>query len=148
MRSLFLLMVLSLSSLSGLAQESVKNLRLGLIGLDTSHVIAFTSRFNEPDNPNHVPGATVIAAFKGGSPDIPSSIDRVPGYTKTLTEKYGVKIYNDIAKMCNDIDAVLLTSLDGRPHLEQVKPVIAAGKPVWPRFPASAVPPCAGIPAS
>ena len=42
-------------------------LRLGLIGLDTSHVIAFTSRLNEPDSLNHVPGARVIAAFKGGS---------------------------------------------------------------------------------
>ena len=73
----------------------------------------------------------MVAAFKGGSPDIPSSINRVPGYTKTLTEKYGVRIYNDIAKMCEEVDAILLTSLDGRPHLEQVKPVIAAGKPVF-----------------
>ena len=131
MRFLPALLVISLSSLSALAEETVKNLRLGLIGLDTSHVIAFTSRFNDQDNPNHVPGATVIAAFKGGSPDIPSSISRVPGYTKTLAEEYGVKIYNDIATMCHDVDAVLLTSLDGRPHLEQVKPVIAAGKPVF-----------------
>ena len=131
MRFLLVILVFSLSTLSCLAQERVKSLRLGLIGLDTSHVIAFTSRFNEPDNPNHVPGATVIAAFKGGSPDIPSSISRVPGYTKTLTEKYGVKVYSDIAKMCHDVDAILLTSLDGRPHLEQVKPVIAAGKPVF-----------------
>ena len=67
-------------------------LRLGLIGLDTSHVIAFTSRFNEPDNPNHVPGGRVVAAFKGGSKDIESSHTRVEGYTKTLVEKYGVKI--------------------------------------------------------
>ncbi len=113
------------------AQPAEQDLRLGLIGLDTSHVIAFTSRFNEKDNPNHVPGATVVAAFKGGSADIPSSINRVPGYTRTLTEKYGVRIYNDIAKMCEEVDAILLTSLDGRPHLEQVKPVIAAGKPVF-----------------
>ena len=131
MRFLPALLVISLSPLSALSEEPVKNLRLGLIGLDTSHVIAFTSRFNDPDNPNHVPGATVIAAFKGGSPDIPSSIRRVPGYTKTLTEKYGVKIYNDIATMCHDVDAVLLTSLDGRPHLAQARPVIAAGKPLF-----------------
>ncbi len=113
------------------AQPADQDLRLGLIGLDTSHVIAFTSRFNEQDNPNHVPGATVVAAFKGGSADIPSSINRVPGFTRTLTEKYGVRIYNDIAKMCEEVDAILLTSLDGRPHLKQVKPVIAAGKPVF-----------------
>lgn len=107
------------------------DLRLGLIGLDTSHVIAFTSRFNEPDNPNHVPGGKVVAAFKGGSPDIESSHTRVEGYTETLTTKYGVRIYDDIAAMCEDVDAVLLTSLDGRPHLEQAKPVIEAGKPLF-----------------
>ena len=106
-------------------------LRLGLIGLDTSHVIAFTSRLNEVDSPNHVPGARVIAAFKGGSDDIKSSRTRVEGYTKTLTEKYGVKIYDDISKLCKAGDAGLLTSLDGRPHLAQVRPVIQAKLPVF-----------------
>ena len=106
-------------------------LRLGLIGLDTSHVIAFTSRFNEPDNPNHVPGGRVVAAFKGGSKDIESSHTRVEGYTKTLVEKYGVKIYDDIEKLCENVDAILLTSLDGRPHLSQVRPVIEAKIPVF-----------------
>ena len=106
-------------------------LRLGLIGLDTSHVIAFTSRFNEPDNPNHVPGGRVVAAFKGGSKDIESSHTRVEGYTKILVEKYGVKIYDDIEKLCENVDAILLTSLDGRPHLSQVRPVIEAKIPVF-----------------
>lgn len=106
-------------------------LRLGLIGLDTSHVIAFTSRFNEPDNPNHVPGGRVVAAFKGGSKDIESSHTRVEGYTKTLVEKYGVKIYDDIEQLCENVDAILLTSLDGRPHLSQVRPIIKAKIPVF-----------------
>lgn len=113
------------------AKDSPDDLRLGLIGLDTSHVIAFTSRLNEKDNPNHVSGGTVVAAFKGGSPDIPSSRDRVEGYTKTLVEKYGVILYEDIGEMCKNVDAVLLTSVDGRPHLAQAKPVIAAGKPLF-----------------
>ncbi|HJM63339.1 MAG: Gfo/Idh/MocA family oxidoreductase [Roseibacillus sp.] len=125
------LLALLLLATSVPAQKTDPVLRLGLIGLDTSHVIAFTSRFNEPDNPNRVPGAKVVAAFKGGSADIPSSINRVPGYTKTLTEKHGVRIYDDIAEMCKGVDAVLLTSLDGRPHLKQAKPVIAAGKPLF-----------------
>lgn len=114
-----------------LPAQSDKTLRLGLIGLDTSHVIAFTSRFNETDNANHVAGGTVVAAFKGGSPDIESSASRVDGYTKTLVEKYGVTLYDDIAAMCAQVDAVLLTSVDGRPHLDQARPVIAAGKPLF-----------------
>ena len=111
--------------------EKKEPLRLGLIGLDTSHVIAFTSRFNEPDNPNHVPGGRVVAAFKGGSADIESSHTRVEGYTKTLVEKYGVKIYDSIKEVCENVDAILLTSLDGRPHLSQVRPVFEANKPVF-----------------
>src|SRR5688500_8970036 len=59
-------------------------LKVGLIGLDTSHVIAFTELLNNPKNTNHVPGAKVVVAFKGGSADIESSRSRVEGYTKEL----------------------------------------------------------------
>ena len=122
---LFLILIASAAALPA------QKIRIGLIGLDTSHVIAFTSLLNEENNPLHVPGAIVTAAYKGGSPDIPSSINRIPGFTKTLTEKYGVRLYVNIADMCNEVDAILLTSLDGRTHLEQVKPVLDAGKPVF-----------------
>ncbi|MDG2254031.1 MAG: Gfo/Idh/MocA family oxidoreductase [Opitutaceae bacterium] len=105
--------------------------RVGIIGLDTSHVTAFTGRFNDPENENHVPGARVVAAFKGGSPDIPSSADRIDGFTRTLQEKYGVKLYDSIEEMCRNVDAVLLESVDGRPHLEQAIPVFKAGLPVF-----------------
>ena len=107
------------------------DLRLGLIGLDTSHVTAFTEILNNPAAKDHVKGARVVAAFKGGSPDIESSWSRVEEYTRTLREKHGVRIYDSIPEMCRDVDAVLLESVDGRPHLEQVRPVIAAGKPVY-----------------
>ncbi|KAB2668300.1 MAG: gfo/Idh/MocA family oxidoreductase [Verrucomicrobia bacterium] len=107
------------------------DLRLGLVGLDTSHVTAFTEILNDPSAKGHVEGARVVAAFKGGSPDIPSSASRVDGYTKTLVEKHGVKIYDSIEAMCRDVDAVLIESVDGRPHLAQAKPVIAARKPLY-----------------
>ena len=48
-----------------------------------------------------------------------------------MVEKYGVKIYDDIEKLCENVDAILLTSLDGRPHLSQVRPVIEAKIPVF-----------------
>ena len=127
----FILFHLILSGHLGAEKNQQETLRLGLIGLDTSHVIAFTSRFNERDNPNHVSGGRVIAAFKGGSDDIQSSHTRVEGYTKTLVEKYGVKIYDDIKQLCENVDAILLTSLDGRPHLSQIRPVIEAKIPVF-----------------
>ena len=103
-------------------------IRIGMIGLDTSHVVAFTETINNPEAKGHVPGAKVIAAFKGGSPDIESSASRVDGYTKTLQEKYGVKIYDTIEELCKNVDAVMIESVDGRPHLEQARKVIAAKK--------------------
>jgi predicted dehydrogenase len=106
-------------------------LRVGIIGCDTSHVPEFTELLNNPDGKNHVPGAKVVAAFKGGSKDIESSWSRVEGYTKTLKEKYNVRIYDTIEEMCKDVDAILLESVDGRPHLEQAKPVIKARKPMY-----------------
>jgi predicted dehydrogenase len=55
----------------------------------------------------------------------------VDQFTNELVDKYGVKIYDTIEEMCKNVDAVLLESVDGRPHLEQVKPVFKAGKPVF-----------------
>lgn len=107
------------------------NLRIGIIGLDSSHAEQFTLRLNDPTNPNHIPGGRVVVAFPGGSPDLPESASRVDGYTATLRDKYGVKIVGSPAEACREVDAVMVLTLDGRPHLEQAKDVIAAGKPFF-----------------
>ena len=107
------------------------DIRLGIVGLDTSHVTAFTELLNNPDAKGHVPGARVVAAFKGGSPDIPSSIEKVKGYTAALRDKYGVKICDTIEQVCAESDAVLIESVDGRTHLAQARIVIAAKKPLY-----------------
>ena len=111
--------------------SATAQIRVGIIGLDTSHAPAFTKILNDPNSPDHVPGAEVVAAYKGGSPDIASSRDRRDGFTKTLAEDYGVEIVPDIPTLCSKVDAVLLESVDGRVHLEQVKPVFEAGKRVF-----------------
>ena len=107
------------------------DLKIGLIGLDTSHATAFTEILNNPAAKDHVPGAKVVAAFKGGSPDIESSITRVEGYTTTLREKHGVEIVDTIQELCSKVDAVMLLSVDGRPHVIQAMPVLAARKPLY-----------------
>jgi len=105
-----------------------KILRAGIIGLDTSHVTAFTSVLNNPKNTGDLAGVRVVAAFPGGSSDLPDSINRVRGFTETLRDKYGVEIVNSIDELLKKVDVVLLESVDGRPHLEQVIPVLKAGK--------------------
>jgi len=102
--------------------------RVGIIGMDTSHVPAFTKLINDPAKNT---GCKVVAGFPGGSSDIPSSANRVQGYTDELRDKFGVEIVGSIEELCRKVDGVLLESVDGRPHLEQVRPVIAAKKPVF-----------------
>ncbi|PYV43831.1 MAG: hypothetical protein DMG06_09160 [Acidobacteria bacterium] len=126
------LLVWSFVALHGFSQSNSKRpIRLGVIGLDTSHVVAFTKVFNDPSNPEHLPGVRVVAAFKGGSPDIDSSRNRIEGFTQELRDKWHVEIVGDIPSLCGKVDGILLESVDGRPHLEQVKPVLAAKKPVF-----------------
>ncbi len=106
-------------------------LRLGIIGTDTSHAIAFTKILNDDTSLDHVPGGRVVAAYKGGSKDIESSYSRVDKYAEELRSKWHVEFVPDIATLCRRVDAVLLESVDGRVHLEQAKPVIAARKPLF-----------------
>jgi hypothetical protein len=117
-------------SLAVAAPAEEKTIRVGLIGLDTSHVIAFTDTLNKAGNTGDLAGVRIVAAYPGGSPDIPSSRDRVQGYTDKLRAQ-GVAICDSIEEMLKQVDAVMLESVDGRPHLKQAIPVIEAGKPLF-----------------
>jgi predicted dehydrogenase len=123
----FLLVV----SLALAAPVAAADLRLGLVGTDTSHVTAFAAAFNDAASPQHVAGARIVAAYRGGSPDLPSSRDRIDNFTKQLQEKYGVEVVGTIAELCARVDGVLLTSVDGRVHLAQAREIIAARKALF-----------------
>ena len=128
MKNIFFLLIATTFSAS---QMFAAELRIGIIGLDTSHCTEFTRRFNDATDKNYIPGGKVVAAFKGGSPDIQESWSRVEDYTKQLQEKYGVKIVDSIEELCAQVDVVMLESVDGRPHLEQARPVFKAKKPIF-----------------
>jgi len=104
-------------------------IRVGIIGLDTSHVVAFTKLMNAKDAKGELAGVRVVAGFPAGT-DIPASRDRVAGFTEQL-RKMGVEIVDSIPALLAKVDAVMLESVDGRPHLEQVRPVFAARKRVF-----------------
>jgi hypothetical protein len=109
------------------AAWATRDLRAGIIGTDTSHVPAFTKAFR--DHPEW--RVKVVAAFKGGSPDFPVSANRVDGFAKTIQTDYGVELVDSIDALLAKVDVVLLESVDGRPHLAQVTPVMKAKKPVF-----------------
>jgi Oxidoreductase family, NAD-binding Rossmann fold len=111
---------------------SAADLRVGVIGTDTSHVPAFAKLLNgDPSAADHVAGARLVAAYKGGSQDIEESIGRVDRFAEEIKTNYGVEIVPDIPTLLSKVDVVLLSSLDGRVHLAQARPAIAAHKPLF-----------------
>ncbi len=126
----FLATVVLVASCAASFAEGETQLRVGIIGLDTSHVIGFTKILNDPNAAPELANCRVVAAYPKGSPDIESSVVRVPRYTREIQE-YGVKIVDSIAELLTQVDAVLLETNDGRPHLEQLRPVLKAGKLVF-----------------
>ena len=109
---------------------SAQHIRAGIIGLDTSHVLAFTKTLNTTPQKPEVMGVKLVAAYPQGSKDIPSSTQRVPEYTEKVKE-LGVEIVPSINDLLDKVDVVFLESNDGRVHLEQVLPCIEAHKPVF-----------------
>ncbi len=112
-------------------EDGPKPLRAGIIGLDTSHVVAFTKVLNDPDAKGDLAGIRVVAAYPGGSHDVAASRDRVEGFTRQLRDEFKVEIVDSIEALIGKVDVVLLESVDGRPHLEQAEPVLKARKPVF-----------------
>jgi predicted dehydrogenase len=112
------------------AQErTAPAIRAGMIGLDTSHVPLFARIFNDAKPASELAGIKVVAGYPGGT-DLPASRDRVGKFTEEL-RGMGIEIVDSIPKLLEQVDAVLLESVDGRIHLKEAVPVIEAGKPLF-----------------
>ncbi|GMQ28636.1 Gfo/Idh/MocA family oxidoreductase [Algoriphagus confluentis] len=122
----------SLSSLpfSILGKTKAETIRIGIIGLDTSHSPAFTKLFNAENPKPELSGFRVVAAYPYGSRDIESSYKRIPDYIKQV-EALGVKIVDSIEALLELVDVILLETNDGKPRLEQARKVIQAKKPFF-----------------
>ena len=126
-KNLFFILLLCVIWVSVGAQETI---RVGMIGLDTSHSTAFIKLLNaENPLPEHQ-GYKIVAAYPYGSRTIESSASRIPGYTEEA-KKYGVKIVSSIQELLAEVDCVMLETNDGTMHLEQATEVMKAGKPMF-----------------
>lgn len=108
-----------------------QTLKIGIIGLDTSHAVAFTELLNDSLHPYHVPGGQVVCAYPGGSADFPLSISRVGDHASALRDRFGVELTDSPEAVAARSDAILLESADGRVHPEQFRRVASYGKPVF-----------------
>ncbi|MBM4016805.1 MAG: gfo/Idh/MocA family oxidoreductase [Planctomycetes bacterium] len=102
---------------------ATKDLRAGIIGTDNGHAVAFSGAFK--GHPEW--RIKTVVAYKGGSPDMPFSADRIEGISAKVREN-GVEFVDSIEELLKRVDVVHLHSVDGRPHLAQATPVFKAGK--------------------
>lgn len=106
------------------------DLRIGIVGLDTSHAPTFIKLINGPA-PGGIENVRVVAVYKGGSPDLSISISRVETFAAQIAQDPAVVFYDSVAELAAAVDAVMILTVDGRLHLEQARAVIAARKPVF-----------------
>ncbi len=111
------------------AGEPSLPLKAGVIGYD-AHALSWTKIVNDPEATGELADMTIVAGYPGGSADIPRSIEVIEQRTAQLRE-LGVEPVDSIDELLEKVDVVLVLSIDGRKHLEEAKPVFAAGKPVF-----------------
>ncbi|MBL9201312.1 MAG: Gfo/Idh/MocA family oxidoreductase [Opitutaceae bacterium] len=107
------------------------DLRVGIIGTDSSHAARIAGAFNDPASKERAPGARIVCAFKGGSPDVERSAARVEQFAAELRDRHGVALVATIAEVVARSDAIMILSVDGRAHLPQAREVFGKGKPVF-----------------
>lgn len=105
-------------------------LKLGMVDFDTSHCVQFSKRLNKKgiDAAQFVDGAEVILGCPGTSK---VAAERIPGFTKAMSEECGVKFVDTPEQMIGKVDGILIESVDGTVHLERARPFIEAGIPTY-----------------
>ena len=106
-------------------------MKIGLIGLDTSHSEIFTRLLNDSEDPHHVKSAQITHVIPTYSNDLRISRERFPDYYEIVTNKYGVITVEDVEEFMTVVDAVIIGTVDGRNHLEWFKKVVSHSKPVF-----------------
>ena len=111
-------------------EKYTRKIRIGIIGLDSTHALAFTKAIQQGVIKDFENDFTVVAAYPYGSKSIPLSIQRIPKFTAEI-ESLGVKVYQKIEEVLDNVDAVLLETNDGNLHLEQALQIIKRRKPLF-----------------
>lgn len=104
--------------------------RIGIVGLDSSHSIAFAKELNGNITNDSYKGYKVVAAYPMGSPSIPLNAERIPKFTQDI-KNFGVEIVDSIEALLKKVDVVLLETNDGNKHLAQAEIILKAKKPLF-----------------
>ncbi len=105
-------------------------IRVGIIGLDTSHSIELVRRMQAPDCPEaeRVPGYRAVTCLRFETPfQNQAGLDQ----RQRQLEAWGVSVTTSFEAAAAGCDAYLLTINDGSFHLDYFRKVAALGKPVF-----------------
>ena len=105
-------------------------LRLSIIGLDTSHAVEFAMRLQAPDCPmdQKVDGGRVVKCLRFATPfQDEAGLDQ----RQASMEAWGVKVTTDFREAVEDCDAIMICINDPSYHLEFFSKCAEIGKPIF-----------------
>jgi len=123
-----LLAALTLASVAP-AAESAGPIKVGIVGLD-AHAVPWTQIIHGAKATPPVSDMRIVAAVPAYSADVPFSSDNIQKNIETM-RKLGVEICETVEQMLPKVDAVMVLSIDGRPHPQQARPVFKSRKPLF-----------------
>ena len=107
-------------------------MKLGIIGLDSSHAVAFANILNNQNHAGYIPDHPVVCAYPGEiSSDFDMSYERMDKFTEEVTEQHGVALAESISAVMEQVDAVFLEQVDARKRFKQFEEIVKFGKPVF-----------------
>lgn len=107
-----------------------EEIRVALIGLDTSHTIEFTRRMQAPDCPEDqkVQGMEAVTCLRFETPfQDKEGLDK----RQAQLEAWGVKVTTDFDEAIDGCDAIMLEINDGAYHLEYFKKCADLKRPIF-----------------
>ncbi|MBO7721731.1 MAG: DUF4838 domain-containing protein [Kiritimatiellae bacterium] len=119
-----------LAAAAAAAAPTAGEIKIGVIGVDTSHATEFTRHINVKRDREIFKDFRVVAAYKYGSRTIPAVTNNYPKYIGQMKEM-GVEMEPSVKDVLAKCDVVLLETQDGREHLAQAREVFASGKRVF-----------------
>jgi len=107
-----------------------EEIRIAIIGLDTSHSVEFPRRMQAPDCPekNRVEGLRAVTCLRF---ETPFTNKQVLDERQKQLEAWGVKVTEDFDEAVSDCDAIMIEINDPAYHLEYFKKCMKLNKPIF-----------------
>jgi len=108
----------------------MQEIKVAIIGLDTSHSVEFTRRMQAPDchEEAKVFGLRAVTCMKFRTP---FTNDDVLTQRQQQLELWGVQVTDDFEEAISNCDAIMLEINDPNYHLEYVKKCVGLNKPIF-----------------